>query len=232
MSNDLLITLIFAGIAAFVIFKLRSVLGRRTGHESPHDMFGRRESGESRNGSANGAADGANDNVVSLPGAREPERDRFDPVPTEAQAGVRDVQRADPTFDPDGFLDGARQAFRMIVEAFAAGDRETLKPLLEPDVYEDFAAAITEREKAGETQETSIERFRGVELADARMEGREAQVSVLFVTEQIKATRDRDGKLLEGDPEATETISDLWTFTRDTRSDNPNWQLGETAVPD
>lgn len=220
MNSELLITLIFAAIAAFVIFKLRSVLGRRTGHEGSHETIQAREQGA------------ASDNVVNLPDHRGDAQGRGADLPTAVAAGVEDIQRLDPAFDAVEFVGGARAAFQMIVEAYAAGDRETLKPLLAPEVYESFEAAISERERNGETLETHLERFRGVEIADAETQDNDARVTVLFVTEQINVTRDGDGKVVDGEPDAVETVSDLWTFARDTRSADPNWQLVETATPD
>ena len=230
MNDELLITLIFAAIAAFVIFKLRSVLGRRTGHEPPPNEeagFGateRRASTESNN-----------DNIISMPEhlaeRMEKPEPAFDPD-SPAAAGVADIQALDPAFDPHAFVKGAESAFRMIVEAFASGDRQTLEQLLAPDVYQSFEAAITDREQANETLEQHIERFRASEIVEAETVGRDARVTVLFVTEQSSATRNAAGAVVDGDPDAVETISDLWTFSRDTSSSDPNWELVDTASPE
>ena len=230
MNDELLITLIFAAIAAFVIFKLRSVLGRRTGHEPPPNEntgFGaaeRRASTETNN-----------DNVISMPDHLADRMENTDPAfdpDSPAAAGIADIQALDPTFDPHAFVNGAESAFRMIVEAFAAGDRQTLEQLLAPDVYQSFEAAIADREQANESHERHIERFRASEIVEAETVGRDARVTVLFVTEQSNATRNADGAVVDGDPDAIETISDLWTFARDTSSADPNWELADTATPD
>lgn len=229
MNDELLITLIFAAIAAFVIFKLRSVLGRRTGHEPPPNEgaaggFGAAE--------RRASGDGGNDNIINLPDNRgdlgEPVLDPESP----AAAGIADIQALDPTFTAGEFVAGAQSAFRMIVDAYAAGDRQTLEQLLAKDVYESFESAIADREHSDQTFETHIEKIRGAEIVEAETIGGEARVTVLFVTEQANATRDSSGELIDGDPDVIETISDLWTFARDTSLADPNWQLVETATPE
>ena len=228
MNDELLITLIFAAIAAFVIFKLRGVLGRRTGHEPPPNEsaggFGAHE--------RSAATDAGTDNVISLPDHRT---DHAEPVldpESPAAAGIADIQSLDPNFNAAEFVGGAEGAFRMVVEAYAGGDRETLQQLLGDDVYKSFEAAIADREEAGHSFETHIEKIRGIEIVEAETIGREARVTVLFVTEQANATRDAGGELVDGDPDTIETISDLWTFARDTGSADPNWLLVETATPE
>lgn len=230
MNDELLITLIFAAIAAFVIFKLRSVLGRRTGHEPPpseNTGFGATE--------RRAPADSNNDNVISMPEALSERLEKTEPVmdpDSPAAAGVADIQALDPAFDPHEFVAGAQSAFSMIVDAYANGDRQTLEQLLAPGVYQSFEAAIADREQAGETHERHIEKFRAAEIVEAETVGRDARVTVLFVTEQSSATRDASGAVVDGDPDAVETISDLWTFSRDTSSPDPNWELVDTATPD
>ena len=220
MNNDLILTLIFAAVAAFVLFKLRSVLGRREGHEQqPPDVFAEAE--------RSATAESSNDAVLPAPGPQGREAADVDPESPIA-AGVRDIRAADRQFDPDAFLNGARAAFDMIVEAFARGDRDALEPLLAPAVFASFEGAIAERENAGETLETTIVALNSVELTGAEMQGRIARVTVTFVSEQSNTVRDADGNLADGDPAVVEKITDIWTFARDTRSRDPNWQLVET----
>lgn len=222
MNNDLILTLIFAAVAAFVLFKLRSVLGRRTGHEQQRpDVFAEAER------SADAAAEGASDNVVQMPDRRRGEVVEIDPD-TPVGRGVRAIQAADPGFDPTDFLEGAKAAFEMIVGAFARGERDTLKPLLAPNVYTNFEQAIADREQAGESLETTFIGFKSAKITDAEMQGSNARVTVTFVSEQSNAVRDKDGDVVDGDPAAIEKITDVWTFTRDTKSGDPNWQLVET----
>lgn len=211
---------IFAMIAAFLVYRLRSVLGRRTGEERqrPNPYSPRT---------------GAPDNVVPLPG-----RDRPAPAPVTAPgeplslaASIDQIGAADPSFDEKQFLQGARAAFPMIVEAFARGDTATLRPLLADDVYDNFARAIRARQSAGETLETHVVRVVDADVAEARMDGRTALLTVRLVSEQTNVLRDRDGAVVDGDPNAPETVEDVWTFARNTRSSDPNWSLVETRTP-
>jgi predicted lipid-binding transport protein (Tim44 family) len=224
--------LFFAMVAAFIAFRLRGVLGRKTGHERPRvDPISRRT-----------AARG-NDNVVPLPerGAAPP------PSPEEAaaaaaaaatpngqgdpaMAGVAAIKRVDPAFDLDHFLQGARAAFAMIVEAYAKGDKAALRPLLADEVFAQFSGAIDGRERAGHVLSTELVATSGAELAAAGLQGGRARVTVRFTSEQINVTRDAAGNVVEGDPRQIETIVDVWTFERDTRSRDPNWQLVETGA--
>ena len=231
MNNDLILTLIFAAVAAFVLYKLRSVLGRREGHEQqPPDFFAEAERNAANDsaGKDGAAKDGAaGDAALPAPGPAGREAAEAEPA-SPAAAGIRDVRAADRHFDPDGFLEGARAAFDMIVEAFARGDRDALEPLLAPNVYANFESAIAERERAGETLETTIVALNSAELTDAGMQGRVARVTVTFVSEQSNTVKDADGNLVDGDPASVEKITDIWTFARDTRSRDPNWHLVET----
>ena len=220
MNNDLILTLIFAAVAAFVLFKLRSVLGRREGHEQrPPEIFAEAERST--------PADAAGDAVLPAPGAPSPEAVDADPDSPVAE-GVRQIRAADGSFDPGAFAEGATAAFEMIVEAFARGDRDALQPLLAPNVFANFEAAIAERERAGETLETTIVALNPAEVTGAAMQGRDARVTVTFVSEQSNAVKDADGNVTDGDPATIEKITDIWTFARDTRSRDPNWQLVET----
>jgi predicted lipid-binding transport protein (Tim44 family) len=217
MDSDLIITLIFAAIAVFVLLKLRSVLGTRTGFEKKNEPYAPAEN---------------RDKVIPLPDRRQQDAPPASDAKMPMDNGVAAIRRADPSFDPDRFLDGAKVAFEMIVTAFAKGDEKVLEPLLTPEVYESFAAEIRRRREAGETRETTLVGVRSAALREARLDGRIARVMVLIVSEQINVTRDSAGNVVEGDPKAAETVSDLWTFVRDTRSREPDWHLAETAVSD
>jgi predicted lipid-binding transport protein (Tim44 family) len=216
--------LFFAMVAAYIAFRLRGVLGRKTGHERPRvDPITQRT-----------AARGASDNVVPMPERAPPTPPAEEPVAAVADDGVRAgiaaVRRADPSFDPDHFLTGARAAFGMILEAYAKGDKAALRPLLADEVYAQFAGAIDAREQAGHVLSTELVAVRSAELAAAGMLGSRARVTVRFTTEQINVTRDAAGNPVEGDPRQIETIIDVWSFERDTRSRDPNWQLVETGA--
>lgn len=223
----------FFFVAAVIIFlQLRSVLGRRTGNErQPYDPYSKRES-------AKATAGGEEGKVVTLPrreGQGQAEGgfetvDAYAKPGTELNKGLREVAAADLSFDPKRFIDGAKMAYEMIVTAFADGDRKTLKSLLSKEVYDGFVAAIDEREAKGETVKSS---FIGVDKADivqAELKGSEAAVTVRMASQIISATHDRDGKLIDGDPESVGEVIDVWTFARDTRSRDPNWKLIATEA--
>lgn len=232
---------ILAMIAAFLIFRLRSVLGRRTGHERQRqNPFTERN----RADGVAGPGERGPDNVVNLPsrerdgdapgdeGAEEqPGPARESATAADAERGLAQIRSADPSFDPRGFLQGAQAAFGMIVEAYANGDTGTLRPLLSDDLYDAFAGAIRERLTRGETLETRIKSIERADIEEARMEGRTAFVVVRFVTDQVNVTRDKDGVVTDGDPDESAEVVDLWTFARNTRATDPNWVLVETATP-
>jgi predicted lipid-binding transport protein (Tim44 family) len=218
---DIILLALFAG---FVIFKLRSVLGRRTGHERRRpDPFS--ESSQSND----------NGNVVRLPdrSADSAEaQEEAEASPDSMAAGVMRIKLADESFDEREFIQGAKSAFGMIVEAYAKGDVDALRPLLSRELYGGFASAIEAREKAGEVQETTIVSIRSADIVDASLENYQAKVTVEFVTEQVKVTRDAEGEVTEGDPDRIDILTDIWTFARDIRSRDPNWELVATRVPE
>jgi predicted lipid-binding transport protein (Tim44 family) len=211
----------FAMVAAFIAFRLRNVLGRRTGHER------RRTEGVSRPTPVR-----SNDTVVPLP-ERQPASQATAEEPTAEgplRTGLNQIRMADPGFDPEGFLQGARAAFAMIVEAFAKGERAALRPLLADGVYGEFVQAIDERERRKHTLTTELVALRTAEITAAGMRGTRARVTVRFVSDQINVTRDERGEVVDGDPKRIAEVADLWTFERDTRSRDPNWELVETGV--
>ncbi len=144
-------------------------------------------------------------------------------------AGLGRIRAADPGFDPAQFLEGARAAFAMIVEAFAAGDKARLRPLLSDEVYTPFSTAIDERATARETLETRIIGLKRLDIVEAGLTGRVARITVKFVSDQINVLRAHDGSIVDGDPEHGIEKTDFWTFARDTRSPDPNWALVATA---
>ena len=215
--------IILGALAAFLIFRLRSVLGRKTGEEQERpNVFTRQQQARQTYKSD------PNDNVV-------PMRDRGRPDEAKGgnslQAGVTQIRIADNSFDQRGFLEGAQMAFQAIVDAFARGDTATLRPLLSDDLYDEFGDAIRERLAEGHQLEHSVEVIDSAEMTEARMDGRTAIVTVRFVSQQIMVTRDEDGQVVDGDPDERIEVTDLWTFARNTRSTDPNWMLIETATP-
>ena len=209
--------ILFAMIAGFLVVRLRSVLGRRTGNERRREMFMRRPAP-------------AADKLVTLV---EPDKPPVRPVEEPPAAGVAEglnqIRRADPAFDPARFIEGARTAFEMIVAAFAEGDKAALRPLLSDEVFQRFAAAIDERDAARETLETRIERLDSLDIIEAGLTGRTAQVTLKLVSHQINVTRAMDGSIVDGAPGQAVEKTDYWIFTRDTRSADPNWVLVATS---
>ncbi len=223
MSGQYLDILILAGVAAFIIFRLRGVLGRRTGNERSPPKAPERTRKNAQS-----------DNVIAL-ADRDAKAETGKPKPKKALGplakGFEKIAEADPSFDPENFVDGAKSAFEMIVTSFAMGDLGKIKDFLAKEVYENFADAVEERMKAKETLETTVVGFQSATITAARMEGRNAFVTVKFVSEQINATRDADSNVIAGDAETPVDVTDIWTFTRDTKSRDPNWALVETSTP-
>lgn len=218
--------LFFAAIAAVILFRLRSVLGRRTGHEPPpvRDPFGAQ------------AEEETSGKVVRLPrrDAEDDDAPAIDapkPVAVDHAPGVDALMDADPQFDPAGFADGARGAFEIIVDAFAAGAKDDLKPLLSDEVMRGFAQAIDDRADRGEALETTLVGFKNSAIEQAEVQGRTAFVTVRFETEQINVVKDSEGRIVDGDPGAAEVIVDVWTFARNLRANDPNWTLVSTEAP-
>ena len=240
MSLDIII---FAVVAAVVIARLRSVLGTRSGDErqrgNPFDRV--RHEADQKQGEGMSAAN----NVHAIDGSSNaPDQPAHTVVIDESliKADKKDVEAiketlqkltvTDASFDVHGFLKGARGAFEMITTAFAAGDRETLKPLLSEDLYAGFASAIADREEKGYISEYELHRIKEARIAAARLGGVMAYVTVDFDIEQTTTLKDSDGKVVEGDPNKISEVHDIWTFARDTRSPDPNWELVATELGD
>jgi predicted lipid-binding transport protein (Tim44 family) len=227
-------TIIFLALAVFIFLRLRSVLGQRTGRERPpYDPYSARE-----------PVRPAAEKVVSLPNRAA---EVAAPKPTEQTAsgerwkgiaepgsavatGLDAIVAADPNFDAQHFLTGARTAYEMIVNAYADGDRRTLKNLLGREVYDGFESAISEREKRGETVESRFVSIDNADIAGAELRGRNAQITVRFQSKLVSVTRDKNGDVIDGNAERVTDITDIWTFARDVSSRDPNWKLLATEA--
>lgn len=206
-------TVIFALLAVFVLWKLRSVLGERTGIEQPPGV------GPSPNALAPQPA--PIDETLRWKDFAE----RGSPV----WSGLDEVSRAQPGFDPRAFLDGAGQAYKLVVQAFSAGDEATLRSLTSDDVFGSFKAALADRAAKGETLETTFVGFQDLKIVEAASDPVGCRISVRFDAQFITVTRDRAGEVVEGDPAKTSSIIDIWTFARRNDSSAPNWTLVATS---
>ena len=228
-------------VAVFLILRLRSVLGKRTGNERPpaRDPFTppTPPTASPRVGDAPPAGQSGNDNILPLPNANAPSRPSLGTtgpggiratVLPAATAGVAAVRGADPNFDPPSFSAGARAAFTTIVEAFAKGDTATLRPLLDAATYGSFDAAIRGRAERKEKAETTLIGFEASDISAAELRGTDAVVTVRFVSEQINVLRNAESQIIDGNPNEVQKVVDLWTFRRDTKSSDPNWLLIKT----
>jgi predicted lipid-binding transport protein (Tim44 family) len=229
-------TIIFLALAVFIFFRLRSVLGQRTGRERPpYDPYSARDAVRSP----------ASDKIVTLPRRpAEPAVSRpAEPPPPPADrwkdvaesgssvaAGLDAIAAADPSFDAKHFITGARAAYEMIVTAFAEGDRRQLRSLLSREVYDGFDAAIGERESRGETAESRFVSIDGSTITAAEQRARTAQITVRFVSKLISVTRGRTGDVIDGNAEKVTDVTDVWTFAREVSSRDPNWKVVATEA--
>lgn len=234
-------TLIVIGLAIVVLFRLRQVLGTRTGRErSPLE---RRDAATKpvTKPADKGTAD---DTVVQLrprPASDTPEdldrqTRKFETEVTQfshgdekVAAGLKAINEADPSFSPKIFMEGAKAAYEMIVTSFATGDRQTLKNLLEKDVYDGFERAIKDREAEGKTIDFTFVGLPKVEISEAEGDKRNVAVTVRFHAEVVSATRGKDGALIDGNSDQVQSIADEWTFARNPKSRDPNWKLVATS---
>ncbi|MCX7675980.1 MAG: Tim44/TimA family putative adaptor protein [Alteraurantiacibacter sp.] len=208
---------ILAMIAAFLGLRLYSVLGRRAEHEE-EIVPGKLERGEEARRVASPA-----------PLAEAPRSDRqIAGFPPAVEQGLREIAAADRRFDLASFLEGARGAYQMVLEAFWRGDREELAELCDRDVYDSFVAAIAEREAAGQTLDNRLIRIEDSSVVAASLDGSTARITVRFVADIAAVTRDANGNVIAGSLDDAVVSRDLWTFRRDVRSSSPAWLIEET----
>ena len=150
-------------------------------------------------------------------------------TPAGPPTGLEAIAAADANFSPAYFMDGAKAAYSMILEAFAAGDKEQLESLLTPDVYTAYVDAIKAREADGLTQVTDLGRLRKAMIKEAVLEGKIAHIEVLYESELTSALMDKDGNVVQGDPDILSAVSEVWTFERDVKSSDVNWRLSDVS---
>lgn len=227
-------TIIFLALAVFIFLRLRSVLGQRTGRERPpYDPYSAREQVRPAAEKVVALPNRTPDAAAQKPAEAVPPGERWKGVAEAGSiiaTGLDAIVAAAPDFEPKHFLTGARAAYEMIVNAFAEGDRRTLKNLLSRDVYDNFEAAIIGREKRGETVESRFVSIDSADITGAELRGRNAQVTVRFQSKLVSVTRDKDGNVIDGNAEKVTDITDVWTFARDVSSRDPNWKLVATEA--
>jgi len=230
-------TVIVIVIAIVVLFRLRSVLGTRTGNERSPLQRAQQNQPKPANDEKVTPIRPAAQAAQPAPVAADPDRrtlkleaeiEQLSHGDTQVAAGLKAIGEADLAFSPKSFLEGAKAAYEMIVTAFAAGDRKTLKTLLEKEVYDGFEKAIADREGLGRKVDFTFVGLPKVEISDAELDRRDARVAVRFNAEVVQATRDKDGNLIDGNADQVQTIADEWTFARSPKSRDPNWKLVAT----
>ncbi|MGB4057394.1 MAG: Tim44/TimA family putative adaptor protein [Alphaproteobacteria bacterium] len=219
MTADLIV---YALVAAGLVFWLRSILGTRHGEERQREVIIPKE--QSDGIAAVGEPVAIEDRIKSI---IENTTSKV-AIDKAAESGLVDISHADREFDIDFFIQGAQDAFAMIVESFAAGDRASLKDLLGDSVYAAFEGAITEREKRREKQQTQIRAIRKAEIVEAMLRGRMASITLRFTADEVSVTRDEAGAVIDGHPEKLTVVRDVWTFMRDIKSRDPRWMVVET----
>lgn len=216
-SFQLLDIVLFAAVAGFLLLRLRSVLGRRTGNERrPVDPF---------------AAPKPVPAPPSQPIIDQPALETLRSAAASGLTGIAALKAADPSFSDDGFLKGARSAFEIIVKAFADGDTPVLEKLLNRDVFAAFAEAIHARQAAKETLQTKLVAIKSATIVEGGVEGTTGLVTVKLVSDQVNVTHAADGTVVDGDPDKVIEKTDFWTFSRDLRTRDPNWTLVATHSP-
>ena len=229
-------TLITIVIAVIILLRLRSVLGQRTGYQKPSDAFEKAAKSKAKSEDLE-----KSDNVVKLPtrGGQKEEKSENPALEeiaaiakprTKLNRGLKAIVETDSTFSPKEFLGGADMAYEMIVNAFAEGDKRSLRNLLSSEVYEGFESVIDDRLHKKETIKSSFVGIDSSEIKGAEVKDSETHVTVRFESQIVSATFDADGKLIEGDESEVARVTDIWTFSRDARSRDPNWKVVATEA--
>lgn len=210
---------LLAMVAAFLGMRLYSVLGKRTGHEqepAPRKVVDERQPAVVRQ--PIGQTDGASSGVAMNP----------DLIDASANSGLRSIANADRQFDPALFLEGAKSAYGMILEAFWKGDKASLRFLCDDDVYESFVEAIDARDGRGEILENRLVRIDEARIIDASYDHPIARVTVRFDADIASLMKDSSGTVIGGTMNDAVESHDVWTFFRDLKSGDRNWKLDET----
>jgi predicted lipid-binding transport protein (Tim44 family) len=219
------LNIILLAAAAFVVWRLFGVLGQRTGNEGTgFDPFAKPSPAPVKD------SDSRPDTRSDPAQAAKPVWEGVTQEGTDLARSLEDIAKSDPSFNVPQFLGGAKLAYEMILEAYAKGDKPTLKPLLAREVMDEFSAAIDDRMAAGHTAFLQFVGVKNASVEHAALVGKRAQVTVAFLSEMISATVDRNGETVDGDQKGIRDIADRWTFERDVSSRDPNWRLIDTTA--
>ncbi len=224
---------VYALVAAGLVFWLRNILGATQEDESDRPA---RNASKSLDKTARTSPDNADFALNDTPMTSQDRIIQLAQNPVGAIAvdnktaenGLIEISKADKGFDIDMFMEGSQDAFAIIVEGFAQGDRDLLKGLLDKSVFDAFNGAIDEREKLEHTQETEIHSIKKAEVIEAKMDGKMAFITIRFRADETSVTRDETGNILEGHPDKTTEMRDIWTFGRNVKSRDPRWLVYET----
>ena len=203
-------------LAGYLVFQLRRALGRRSDNQEPEST----PSPEQR------AKQGETDNVVAIkPNENKKENQE------ETLGGLTELREKDPSFSDTDFIKGSKEAFSWIVEAFSKGEISKLEPLLSGPLFNGFKQAIEQREADQLSLETNVVSIKSAQIHNVTIKNDQVSITVEYVTDQIKSTRNAKDEIVDGDPDTIETVTDLWTFNRNIKSKNPNWILVKTETP-
>ncbi len=222
--------ILYALVAAGLVFWLKSILGTRHGDERQRpDPFTAHPEETRKNPDLNKLDEpqtiSAQDQILEL--AENP-KGPFSVDNKTAEYGLLEIAKAYKAFDINFFLQAAQDVFALVVEGFGKGDRDLLKDLLGDEVYKAFDGAIAQREKTGETLENEIQAIRKAQIVNAKLDGKKAVITVRFIATQTSVTRDKDSKIIAGNPDKVSEMRDIWTFSRDIKSKDPRWLVVET----
>lgn len=220
MNEEMITTLFFAAVAAVIILKLRSILGQ--------EDFNTPEHIKTKHTIIEEEADSGEITLKDVTSPLEEELKECE-ITGKTASALRAIAKKQHGFSIKHFTEGATVAFEMVVKAFSNGDKENLKELLREELYSQFVISIEEREKLGYTQEITILSVESAKILKANLYKDVAEITVEFMSEQINLIKDSKGKVVEGDVSKIEEHDDIWTFTKDLSSRNPNWKLKETA---
>ena len=217
-SSGLIEIVVLAMLAGFIALRLVSVLGRRTGHEEPAGEVVRRSPAEQTPPPRSGSFDLPPAAPLDLPADMSP----------ALRESLNAIAAIDPTFDPPRFVEGAKAAYRMILEAFWRGDAEALRDLVSDEIADQFAEAIVARKEEGLTIDNRIVSIERVEIVSAALRGAMAEVTLRFDADLVAVTRDKAGAVVSGSLSDAVQSHDVWTFSRHTGAADPNWLLIDT----